>query len=65
MTRVSTEHGWLVLESFVFILGQLSTGHVVVMGKLGLRPFFRGLHLAHLSRERDCGSCGCHGCTPR
>jgi len=28
MTRVSTEHGWLVLESFVFILGQLSTGHV-------------------------------------
>ena len=28
MTRVSTEHGWLVLESFVFILGQLSTDHV-------------------------------------
>ena len=37
----------------------------VVMGKLGLRPFFRGLHLAHLSHERDCGSYGCHGCTPR
>jgi hypothetical protein len=28
----------------------------VVMGKLSRTPFFRGLHLAHLSRERDCAT---------